>query len=188
MTNCKTVCVTAFFAMAVSLSACTSSGNAPPAPAPAPAPQVAQTNIPQAGVTQTKVTETTTIDDDGTVTTETTTVSMGVNTPTAPAVAVAAKPAANAGLPGQWTMVSSSSGATCNVALYGAPNAVNGKAASDCPGGFILNGVSAWNYSGGVLSLIKGGSPVLSLNQLGPNRFDGQATGMGITTTISLYR
>lgn len=158
-----------------------------PAPAAVPAPaQQAET------INRTVATENVEVGEDGTITTTKTTTTVGFSVPAAAPAAAAAAPtpaaiAAN-GVPGAWKMQSSSTKAMCDVQLYGAPGAVSGQAASNCPYGYILNGITAWQYNAGVLSLLKGSGVALSLNQLNPNRFDGTASSMGLTTTIALYR
>jgi Protease inhibitor Inh len=171
------------------LSACQST---PPPSYSTPAPVAVQTLKPASSpISQTKTTGTTTVSADGsTITTEQTTTTVGFDPAKASAALVnAAVPApVNAGFTGQWKMVSSSNGSTCNVALYGAPDATTGKAGSDCAPGFMLNGITGWSYQSGQMALMKGAETVLTLNQLSPARFDGVASSGILSTTITLKR
>lgn len=153
------------------------------------APAVAKQQMP-VPISQTQTTEKTTISDDGsTITTEQTTTTIGFDpAKAAAALAAPASPATNSGLIGQWQMVSSSSGASCSLAFYGAPAATEGKATSNCPSGFLLNGITGWAYQNGQLNILKGTNVALTLNQLGPTRFDGVASNGFISTTITLKR
>jgi hypothetical protein len=131
--------------------------------------------------------ESTSVADDGTITTERTTTTIGFSAPAATAPIVAAAPA-QAGVPGAWKLQSSATKAICDINLYGAPGASNGEAASNCMQFESLRGLTGWRAANGTLELLRGQEAALVFRQLGPNRFDGQASWLGLTTTLALYR
>jgi hypothetical protein len=190
-------------ATATLLAACTPSGRetadaplAPPLLAPPPLAQrpsvFATPSAPP--IQRTTVSERTTLSPDGsTLRTTRTTTSVGFDPDKAAAAAgrllsAAAGPSAYQGIPGTWTSRSSSTGTGCTVALYGAPDATSGGAASACNSSSVLGGVSGWRYENGRLTLLKGQEVALAMNQAGPNRFDGTATWGFLSTNISLFR
>jgi hypothetical protein len=134
--------------------------------------------------------ESTSVAEDGTITTERTTTTIGFSAPAAPAAATPATAPASAptGIPGAWKLQSSATKAMCDVNLYGGPNAAAGEAASNCASFESLRGLSGWRYANGTLELLRGADPAMTFRQLGPNRFDGQASWLGLTTTLALYR
>ncbi len=150
---------------------------------PAPAAPVYQ---------RTNVTERSTLSPDGsTLRTERTTTSVGFDPNRAAGAlgALVSAGAAQGGIAGAWQMQSSSSGVMCSVFLYGQPGASSGAATSSgCPVGGIMSGITDWSYDGGRLTIAKGGSTAITLNQMGPNRFDGTATWGFLSTRIALYR
>ncbi len=135
--------------------------------------------------------ERTSVGADGTVRTDRTTTRVGFD-PNRAAVALAALSApraAQGSIAGPWQMQSSSSGSMCSVYLYGDSSSTSGSASSSgCPVGGIISGVSGWSYANNQLTLSKGGTTAMVLNQMSPNRFDGTATWGFLSTRISLYR
>ena len=137
-----------------------------------------------------------TVSADGqTVRTDTTRTSVSVDPDKAAAAAGALLGAATGGgggaqgVPGMWRAYSSSNRETCSVQLYGPPDAMSGAAeSSGCPFGGAMQGISGWQFSNGQLHIKKGGETALTLNPLGPNRYDGKLTWGMLSTTISLYR
>lgn len=177
-------------------------GHAPSqAPFGAPSPGLATPN--RAGLNQparqqvlhSTQTQKITVSPDGqTVRTDTTRTSVSVDPDRALAAAGQLLGGAMAGngaqgLPGLWRAHSSSNRETCTVQLYGPPDALAGAAdSSGCAYGGALQGISGWQFTGGQLHLKKGSETSLTLNPLGPNRYDGKLTWGILTTTISLYR
>ena len=157
-----------------------------------PAPQPAQAVLPP--IQRTDETKSVTVSPDGrSMRTETTRTTVGIDPNKAVEAAArilgGAQGGANQGIPGVWQAQSSSNRSMCSVQLYGSPTAASGAAASSgCSFGGALSGLSGWRYQNGQLELLKGETVSLRLNQLGPNRFDGQMTWGPLTTTIALYR
>ena len=157
-----------------------------------PAGTMAQPSRPQ--VLHARQSEKVTASPDGrTIRTETTRTSVSVDANRAAASVGAMLGAASGnsdgsqGVPGTWRAYSSSSRETCTVQLYGPPGAMEGAADSaGCSYGGALQGISGWQFTGGQLLLRKGSATSLTLNPLGPNRYDGQLTWGILRTTISL--
>jgi hypothetical protein len=174
----------------LTLAACQSVGSGGAALTPPPLPSSAGTPPP---LQRTSVTERTTLSSDGsTLRTTRTTTSVGFDPERAASAAGRLMSGmgggVNQGIPGQWTSQSASTGTGCTIALYGAPEATSGGAASACNAGSVLAGINGWSYQNGQLSLMRGSEAALTLSQLGPNRFDGTATWGFLSTRISLYR
>ncbi len=162
-----------------------------PTPPPFGTPRDARQEAAQPIYERTRISERSTVAPDGSVRTETTraSVSFDPNKAAGALGALVSAGHAQGGIPGAWQMQSSSNGMMCSVFLYGQPGAVSGAATSSgCPMGGIMSGITNWTYDGGRLTIAKGGSTAITLNQMGPNRFDGTATWGFLSTRIALYR
>lgn len=162
-----------------------------PTPPPFGAPR--GSSQPQAAVNsfeRSRTTERTNVDGDGTIRTTRTTTTIGFNSERAgAALERLTSGAPTGGVAGSWRMQSSSTGSICEILLHGTPSDTSGAASSSgCGTGSIFAGLSAWSFSGGRLTLARGGSEIMTLSQQGPNRFDGSATWGFLSTRIALYR
>ncbi len=173
-------------------------GLLPPAPGEptTSAPRVAAPE--PASISRTTTSERTTVSPDGrTVTTETTTTSVGFSAPPATPAAPTAPartgfaippPTGGSGMPGVWTMHSSSTNQSCTLAFYGPPEATAGQAQASCGTGSLVTGISGWSLEGNQLELTRGNDVAMTLNQTGPNRYQATAQAGILSTTITIFR
>lgn len=130
--------------------------------------------------------------DGSTVKTTTTRTSVGFN-PERAAAAVGTLLSAGGqqqGVAGMWRIQSSSNREMCSLNLYGGPDAVSGAVTSSgCSWGSIGAEAAQWRYANGRMELVKKSGEVgLTLNQLGPTRFEGRLTWGILTTTMVMFR
>ena len=93
------------------------------------------------------------------------------------------------GVVGEWRAQSSSNRVICSITLYGDESSIGGQAESTgCGFGGSLYGISGWRIAGGDLQFLKGANVSISLQPVGPGRFQTQESLGFLTTTISLYR
>lgn len=163
-------------------------------PAPPSPPALGRPGAPAASQTvHSSVSEKTRVGADGTVHTTRTSTSVSFNPDKAASavdglLSAAARPA-DGSIPGTWTSRSSSNGATCSVALYGDPAALQGAASASCASGAsMLSGATAWRYADGQLTLYKGSEVAMVFHRAGPHHYAGTAKWGFLTTTIRLTR